>query len=146
MNIAIIYVSKHHSNTQKIVETMQKARKLDIYTVDEAKNVDLKKYDAIGFASGIYFHNFDETIINLIESKEFRENQKVFTIYSCGINYINYAKKVEKLLKSKNCQIIGNFSCRGKDTYGIFGKIGGIANSHPNEKDLKKAEEFIKGV
>ena len=36
------------------------------------------------------------------------------------------------------------FSCRGYDTYGFFEKIGGIAKNHPNEKDFKKAREFIK--
>ena len=37
---------------------------------------------------------------------------------------------------------MGSFQCRGYDTYGIFGKLGGIAKGHPSQQELKKAEIF----
>ena len=72
--------------------------------------------------------------------------KKVFTVYTCGINYINYARGIQKIIKAQNCDFIGGFSCRGYDTFGFFEKIGGIAKGHPNEKDFKKAHEFIKNI
>ena len=70
--------------------------------------------------------------------------KKVFTVYTCGINYMNYARSIQKTIRSQDCEFIGGFSCRGYDTYGFFEKIGGIAKNHPNEKDFRKAREFIK--
>lgn len=146
MKTAIIYVSTHHNNTKKIVDAMKEEIKIDIYTVEEAKNKDFSFYDCVGFGSGIYYHKFHDSILKLAEEIELNENQKIFTFYTCGINYINYARGIEKIIKSKKCQYVGCFSCRGYDTFGIFGRIGGIAKNHPNQEDFNKAKNFIKKV
>ena len=75
-----------------------------------------------------------------------KEIDLLFTVYTCGINYINYARGIQKIIKAQNCDFVGGFSCRGYDTFGFFEKIGGIAKGHPNEKDFKKAREFIKNI
>lgn len=59
---------------------------------------------------------------------------------------MDYTKEIKKLLRQKDVECIGSFVCRGYDTYGIFGKIGGIAKGHPDQKDLEKAEDFIKKI
>jgi flavodoxin len=56
--------------------------------------------------------------------------------------YRDYAKDVKKVLAQKKIPCIGCFHCRGWNTYGVFGKIGGIAKNRPNDKDLKNAQEF----
>ncbi len=143
MKIAVVYVSCHHGNTKKVLDEMSKVTDMDLFKINEAKKSDLSDYDVIGLASGIYFHKLHKDIIKLAEVIDL-SNKKVFIVYTCGINYLNYAKSLEKIVKSKNCKYLGCFSCRGYDTYGFFGKIGGIAKMHPTENDLKKAREFIK--
>ncbi len=128
MKTAIIYVSSHHGNTKKILDVMADSKDIDLFKISEAKKTDFSVYDAIGFASGIYFHKFHKGIEKM----------------TCGINYINYARSIQKKIKSQDCEFIGGFSCRGYDTYGFFEKIGGIAKNHPNEKDFRKAREFVK--
>ena len=123
MKTAIIYVSSHHGNTKKVIDEMA--------TVKE-----------IGFASGVYYHKLHKGIEKLASEIDLT-GKKVFTVYTCGINYINYARGIQKIIKAQNCDFIGGFSCRGYDTFGFFEKIGGIAKGHPNEKDFKKAHEFI---
>lgn len=145
MKIAIIYISTHHGNTKKIINEMSKETNIDLLKISEAKKTDLTQYDTIGFASGVYFHKLHKNIIKLAEEINLT-NKKVFIVYTCGINYINYAKSLEKIIKSKNCEYLGCYTCKGYDTYGFFEKIGGIAKNHPNEKDLKKAREFIKNI
>ena len=143
MKIAAVYVSSHHKNTKKVIDEMSKEANMDLLKISEAKKTDLSNYDAIGFASGVYFHKLHKGLIKLAEEMNLSD-KKVFIVYTCGINYINYARSLEKIIKSKNCEYLGCFSCRGYDTYGFFEKIGGIAKNHPNEKDLIKAREFIK--
>ena len=143
MKTAIIYVSSHHGNTKKVLDAIVNLDNITLFDINKVKLPDISSYDAIGFASGIYFHKFQKSIEKLALELDLTD-KKVFTIYTCGINYINYAKSIQKKIKSQPCEFIGGFSCRGYDTYGFFKKIGGIAKNHPNEKDLNNAREFIK--
>ena len=129
MKTAIIYVSSHHGNTKKVLDVMAYSNDIDLLKISEAKKTDFSVYDAIGFK---------------LASEIDLTGKKVFTVYTCGINYINYARGIQKTIRSQDCEFIGGFSCRGYDTYGFFEKIGGIAKNHPNEKDFRKAREFIK--
>ena len=144
--IAIIYISTHHQNTEKVVKSMAEEVNIDLFPLKDINNINISNYDIVGFASGIYFSSFNPAIKKTIEGLNFSENQKVFLVYTCGVNCINYAKSIEKILKSKKCNYCGCFSCNGFDTYGIFGKIGGIKKGRPNENDLKNARQFIKNI
>ena len=144
--VAIIYISTHHQNTERIVKAMAEEVGADLFALKDLDKANLTNYSIVGFASGIYFSSFNPGIKTAIEEFDFSENQKVFLVYTCGINCINYAKGIEKILKNKKCNYCGCFSCNGFDTYGIFGKIGGIKKGRPNEEDLKKARQFIKEI
>lgn len=145
MKTAIIYVSSHHGNTKKVIDEMATVKDMDLFKISQAKATDFSSYDAIGFASGVYYHKLHKGIEKLASEIDLT-GKKVFTVYTCGINYINYAKGIQKIIKAQNCDFVGGFSCRGYDTFGFFEKIGGIAKGHPNEKDFKKAREFIKNI
>lgn len=145
MKTAIIYASIHHKNTKKILDAMCEVKDIDLYTIPEAKNADFSTYDVIGFASGIYYSKFHKAIEKLAGNIDL-SGKKVFTVYSCGFNPIDYSKSIQKTIKSQECEYIGGFSCRGYDTFGPFKIIGGISKGHPNEKDLNKAREFIKKI
>ena len=47
-------------------------------------------------------------------------------------------------MAKKGFRIIGEFSCKGYDTFGPLKFIGGINKGKPDEKDLKRAREFAK--
>ena len=144
--VAIIYISTHHQNTEKVVKAMAEEVNADLFSFKDINKMNIANYDIVGFASGIYFSSFNPAIKKLVEETNFLENQKVFLVYTCGVNCINYAKSIEKILKNKKCKYCGCFSCNGFDTYGIFGKIGGIKKGRPNENDLKNARQFIKNI
>lgn len=145
MKTAIIYVSNHHENTKKVIDAMATVKDIDLFKISEAKNTDFSNYDTIGFASGVYYHKLHKKIEELASEIDLT-GKKVFTIYTCGINYINYAKSIQKIIKRQDCEYKGGFSCRGYDTFGFLEKIGGIAKNHPNQKDLTKACEFIEKI
>lgn len=146
MKTVIIFASTHHGNTKKVAEYMAKIITADLIDIIQIQNPDISSYDIVGFASGIYFHSFHDTIKKYISNTVFNKNQKVFLVDTCGVAYIDYTKGIKKLLKKKNVECVGSFQCRGYDTYGIFGKLGGIAKGHPSQQELKKAENFIKNI
>ncbi len=54
MKAAICYLSCHHGNTRKLVETMAAEGNVDLIDVRTRQTVCLNEYDCIGLASGIY--------------------------------------------------------------------------------------------
>lgn len=143
MKIAIIYYSRHHGNTKKVLDAIREIYDLELIDVLECKEKDLSEYDAIGFASGIYFNNFHKSIIAFAKSN-LPESKKVFLIHTYGIKIKGYTKEMKKIIQEKSCELIGVFGCRGYDTFGPLKLIGGIAKGRPNEKDLKGAQEFFR--
>ena len=97
----------------------------------------------IGFASGIYFSKFHQSILEFAE-KNLPDDKKIFLICTYG-GSANY-KSIEQILGKKHSTAIGKFGCKGYDTFGPFKLVGGIAKGHPDEKDIKNAVEFVKGL
>ncbi len=148
METLIIYTSIHHKNTEKIARKMANILEAKLLTPDEADTNTFKEYDLIGFGSGIYHRKFHESLLNFIDKLPTLKNKKAFIFSTSGglrLPYVNdFNRKIKEKLTKKGFDIIGEFSCRGFNTYGSFRYIGGISKGRPNEKDFKKAEEFAK--
>ena len=74
MKTAIIYASVHHGNTKKIIDEIAKTNEVDLIDATQVTEKDLSGYDLIGFASGVYYGKFHQSVlkfasVNLIENK-----------------------------------------------------------------------------
>ena len=58
MRTAIVYYSKHHGNTKKLLDAIAAGNEVALIDVTAQPSADLKGYDRIGFASGIYYQCF----------------------------------------------------------------------------------------
>jgi flavodoxin len=140
---AIIYASVHHGNTKKVVEAIAKECNVELIDATQVREKDLRGYDSVGFASGIYYSKFHQSVLNFA-SVNLPQDKKVFYICTNGGN-ASY-KSIEEITNGKNAIEIGRFSCKGYDTFGPFKLVGGLAKGHPDESDLKNAVEFFKGL
>ena len=143
MKTAIIFASVHHGNTRKIVEKIARNNDVDLIDATQVKEKDLSEYDRIGFASGIYYGKFHQSVLNFA-SVNLPEYKEVFLICTYGGSAAY--QSIETIIKDKHCNVIGKFSCKGYDTFGPFKLVGGIAKGHPNEKDLAAAMEFYQSL
>jgi len=145
MKSLIVCVSTSHGNTRRVADRM--ARVLDAEVV-EPESIDPEKlceYDLIGFGSGIYYMAFDARLQNLIRRLPHVEGIRAFTFFTSGARAIpmfDYHKPIKNKLASKGFEVLGSFSCRGFDTVGPFGFIGGINRGRPNDHDLDRAAAF----
>ena len=63
-----------------------------------------------------------------------------------------YNNKLIKFVMAKGAVNIGSFACKGSfvarefSTNKLFEFLGRLSEGHPNEKDFKNAQRFIKGV
>ncbi|MBD3312371.1 flavodoxin [archaeon] len=141
MKALVIYMSVHHQNTKKVAEAISKELKAKLVTVNKFKTI--KKYDLIGLGSGIYFGRHHPQLLELIDKLPV-SNKKTFTFSTAGLPQLRIINhySLRKKLKNKGFQLIGDFTCKGYDTYGWLKRIGGIHKGHPDNEDLRRARVF----
>ncbi len=145
MKTAIVYYSKHHGNTKKLLDAIAAAADVDLIDVTSDKDADLSEYDRIGFASGIYYSSFAKQIIAYAEEK-LPDAKQVFFIYTHGAPKGDFLKGIRAVTQKKNCSEIGEYRCQGYDTFGPFKLVGGIAKGHPTADEIRKAVEFYQSL
>ena len=118
MKAAIIYASVHHGNTKKVVEAIAGENVVDLIDATKEKERDLSGYDLIGFASGVYYGKFHQTVLNFA-SASLPANRNVFLICTCGGSAEEY-NWVEPYMRSK--QVVGlDFYSAGQGGCGCTG-------------------------
>lgn len=145
MKTAICYYSRHHGNTLKVLEAMAGEGDVELIDVTTRQAVRLEEYDCIGFASGIYGFEVQKTVAEF--ARQYLPQRKpVFFVYTYGGAKGNGAKALAEIAQDKKCTVLGEFGCKGYDTFGPFKLVGGIAKGHPNERDLESARKFYQKI
>lgn len=145
MKTAIVYYSKHHENTKKLLDAISAKHEVTLIDATKTKTFDLADYDMVGFASGIYYSKFHKSVLEFAE-KNLPNNKKVFFIYTYGGKKEGYTKAIEKAVSAKSAKIVGAFGCPGFNTFGPFKLIGGIAKGHPDNTDTANAVSFFERI
>ena len=140
MRAAIIYHSSHHGNTRKVLDALAAEFGVELLEAAEASNIDLGSYDAVSFASGIYYSEFAQAVTACAE--RLPAGMPAFLIYTCGSKSSRYGSAIRGVLAERANPLLGTFGCRGWDTFGLFRLIGGIAKHHPDDADLAAARAF----
>ena len=83
MKTAVVYYSRHHGNTKKVLDAIAQRYDLTLIDAAEAASANLEEYDIIGFASGIYYSKFHKSVLEFAE-KNLPEGKNVFFIYTYG--------------------------------------------------------------
>lgn len=143
MKTAICYYSRHHGNTLKVAQAMALEGEVDLIDVTTRQAVRLEGYDCIGLASGIYGFEFQKAVVEFAR-QYLPQGKPVFFLYTYGGAKGTGAKAVAEVAREKGCPILGEFSCKGFDTFGPFKMIGGIAKGHPDQEDLENARAFYR--
>jgi flavodoxin len=144
MKAAIVYKSIHHGNTKKIAEVMAGTLEADLFDLKDFKQDMIEKYDLIGFGSGKYFLRPHKKLRKFVEELNTMEGKKVFTFSTSGDG--KPMGWLEKKLSKKGFNVLGEFYCKGFDTYGPYKLLGGFNKNKPDEEDFKNAEDFAKNL
>lgn len=143
MKTVVCYYSRHHGNTLKVLEAMSSEGDMDLIDVTTRQSVRLEGYDCIGFASGIYGFEFQKAVVEFAR-QYLPQGKPVFFVYTYGGAKGTGAKAVAEIAREKDCTVLGEFSCKGYDTFGPFKLVGGIAKGHPDRQDLENARAFYR--
>ena len=143
MKTAICYYSCHHGNTRKVLEAMALEGDVDLIDVRARRAVRLEEYGCVCLASGIYGVEVHRAVVEFAR-QYLPRGVPVFFAYTYGAAKASGAKALASLARERECPVLGEFGCRGYDTFGPFRLVGGIAKGHPDEQDLKNAREFFR--
>ena len=146
MSTCIIYYSKHHGNTKKLLDAI-KAADPEVVLIDstEKHEVDLNGFDRIGFASGVYYSKFAEQVLTFAKVN-LPAQKDVFYLATAGNPIKLNFNSIAEIAKDKQCNELGRFQCKGFDTFGPFKLVGGIQKGHPTEDEIAEAVEFYKNL
>lgn len=105
------------------------------------------RYDVLGFGSGVYHHELDSKLLEMIDWLPKGENKPVFVFSTSAFGIKAPHKTTTAKLVNKDYQIIGEFACPGKDTY-RYAKFffGGFSKRRPSARDLDAATVFAQKI
>jgi len=145
----IVCTSVHHGNTRKIAEVMTSAVGGALFSPGDEAREAAQGGALLGLGSGIYFGSHHHSLLAFAESLEPRAAHAAFLFSTSGTGDwlpraigLDYHRKLRCILQRKGFMMVGEFMCRGVDTFGLWGMWGGIARGHPNEGDVERARAF----
>ncbi len=142
----IVCQSYHHGNTKKIADAVAVVLHAEVVSPSDVNAEMLGGYELVGFGSGIAFGKHYAQILKLVDRLPvFHKNAFVFSTRGSP-RQGSHHRALRRQLEEKGWTIVGEFSCRGYDTYGLMKLVGGIAKGRPNEQDVRDAEEFAESV
>jgi hypothetical protein len=122
----------------------------DVAGPEELSSTSLDQYALVGFGSGVYYGRMHEALFEWLNGlPDAPEPTKpVFVFSTSGLPFLAKLSHapLKKLLARKGFEVVGEFACRGFDTWGPLWLTGGLNWRHPNEWDLQRAREFAQRV
>lgn len=148
MKTTIIYASIHHGNTEKVAKAIGSVLNAKPIPFHQVKKEAVLDSDLIGFGSGIYLAKFHKGLLKFVDDLPKVDNKKAFLFSTAGMKENIFANRghrdMRKRLQRKGFEIVGEFDCKGYDTYSLLKLIGGLNKGRPDEKDLENARDFAK--
>ena len=150
----LVVYSYHHKNTETIAKAFAPVLAAKIVTPQEVDSTEVAGYDLVGFGSGIDSGKHYAPLLDLADRLPQVANRKAFIFSTCGApafavtrEFIlkNHSALREKLL-SKGYTIVGEFGWPGFNTNMFLRYFGGLNKGRPNAEDLKRAEDFARGL
>ncbi len=143
MKTVIFYSSTYNGNTLKIAESMAAVLSADLLSIEaDIFNIDLSKYDLIGFGSAIHFAEHNIRLQRFVSALPLQEKHVFIFSTRCSPLLGGYHKALKGILKQQKANLVGEFSCVGFDRTGPWVLINGYNKNRPDAKDLFKARLF----
>lgn len=143
MKSLIICISVTHGNTEKVARSMADALDAKMLKPHEVDVDSLPGYDLIGFGSGIFYFKHHRALFDLADRLPALK-KKAFVFSTGGMGSVKFHGPLKTKLSEKGFDVVGEFSCKGFDTWGPYKLIGGRNKGKPDGKDLEDAMNFAR--
>ena len=142
----ILCASVHHGNTARVARAMADVLGAEIVAPADAPGAALESHDLMGFGSGVYYGRMHDALFDWLHGLPDARgsSRKAFVFSTSGLPWLAplWHLPLKRLLTRKGFEVVGEFACRGYDTWGPLWLTGGLNRTHPDERDLARAREF----
>ncbi|UCC17118.1 MAG: EFR1 family ferrodoxin [Dehalococcoidales bacterium] len=147
MKSIVIYYTMT-GNTKAIAEAIyrgmtESGEQCDIIRLQEAYATNLSEYDLIGLGSPIINQKELPNVTNFIEGMENLDGKHAFAFNTHGASPCRYLARVVPAMEQRGLTVIGWEDWFCSAYYPVIPKPY-ITDGHPDETDIKEAEEFGK--
>lgn len=134
MNVLVVYASLT-GNTQKLAAAMAEELNVTPRRIEEAPSVG--EGDLLLLGSGVYWNRPARAVSKYLRSLPSLKGVRValFGTYGGAPHQID---AMAKIVQRKGGEILGRFSCKGRDWF----VLGLVARGHPNAAELSAAAAF----
>ena len=145
MKIAVVYASRDHGNTRRLVEGIAEQREITLFDAVACRQADLSEFDLIGFASGIDFGRFYAPVVQFLK-ENLPDNKQIFFLYTCARVNSRFTGTISEAATERGAVCLGTYGCRGYNTYGPWKLIGGMNKNHPDSSEITEAVRFVESL
>jgi flavodoxin/Fe-S-cluster-containing hydrogenase component 2 len=146
MKSIIIYFSQS-GNTKKIAHAIWKGmnplvERCDLVDIEQTDPKDIVGYDLIGIGTA-YWSGPPPHVKRFIKAMPYQSGQHAFTFYTHGILFKRFLPYMIRLLVKEGLTVIGARDWYGSVRHPLL-PVPYLTDGHPDEIDLKEAEDFGK--
>jgi flavodoxin len=142
----LICASVHHHNTALVARRLADVLGGDVRSPAEVSASSLADYDLVGFGSGVYYGRMHEALFDWLHGLPDApaRSTPAFIVSTSGLPFLAtlWHWPLRRLLARKGFRVVGEFACRGFDTWGPLWLTGGLNRAHPDARDLAQARTF----
>lgn len=142
----VLCKSVHHGNTLAVAQRIASRCGALVADPEETDSSSLEQTVLIGFGSGIYYGRFHRSIRKWLSDlpDDAGYGRAAFIYSTSGLPFLArlYHLPIRRALRRRGFEVVGEFACRGHDTWGPLRLVGGLNRKHPDDRDLKGAESF----
>ena len=146
----ILCKSFHHGSTAKVARVMAAALQAEVVQPEEFPYTSLEGVGLIGFGSGVYYGRMHEALFEWLHGMPDTKSVHcpAFVFSTSGLPFLHrfwHAPLIRELSR-KGFEVLGEFHCRGHDSWEQPWPAGGIHKRHPDGRDLERASQFAAGI
>lgn len=144
----VICASVHHGNTARVARCIADVLHADVRAPHAVAVGSLDEHGLVGFGSGVYYGRLHESLFDwlgeLPDVSELTRPAFVFSTSGLPVLAKLWHAPFKRLLSRKGFDVVGEFACRGFDTWGPLWLTGGLNRKHPDTRDLQRAQAFAR--
>lgn len=142
----IVCSSVHHHNTARVAAAIAAPLDTVVVPLAELQENVVRESDLIGVGSGIYYGGVHPDILRWARGlpATLGTGKQAFVFTTSGLPCLArlWVRPLEAALMRAGFTVTAGFHCRGFDTWGPLGLVGGINRGHPDARDLERATVF----
>jgi flavodoxin len=142
----LVVKSVHHGNTDKIAGVIAGVLGAEVSSPEETPYSSLAACGLVGFGSGVNYGQLHPALFEWLSGlpDAIKPTRPAFIFSTSGLPFLAklWHCPLRRLLSRKGFYTVGEFTCRGFDTWGPLWLAGGLNKKHPDQRDLQRARDF----